>query len=126
MKRGVDMKKPPDASSERAGIPGLDIFKIAGQSISDYVPSLKIRGQREIRCPYTSIPEQMLALYLEYHPHVNFYQRGDASEAFVRAHHLHVPLGTPYLPLLASGSFDKTVKLWGRIHPANYGGDALL
>jgi len=38
----------------------------------------------------------MLALYLEYHPHVSFYQRGDASEAFAQARHLHTPLGTPY------------------------------
>lgn len=90
------MKKLSHASSERTGIPGLDIFKIAGQSISGYVPSLKIRDKREIRCPYTSIPEQMLAIYLEYHPHVSFYQRGDASEAFARARHLHIPLGTPY------------------------------
>jgi hypothetical protein len=90
------MKKPPDTSSERPGTRGLDIFKIASQSISGYIPSLKTGNPREIRCPYTSIPEQMLALYLEYHPHVSFYQRGDASEAFARARHLHTPLGTPY------------------------------
>jgi hypothetical protein len=89
---GTDSNTQP----KRPGTPGLDIFKIAGQSISGYIPSMKITGQSEIRCPYTSLPEQMLALYLEYHPHVSFYQRGDASEAFARAHHLHVPLGTPY------------------------------
>ncbi len=33
---------------------------------------------------------------MEYHPHVRSYQRGDASEAFARARHLHTPLGTPY------------------------------
>lgn len=86
------MKNPP----ERSGTPGLDIFKIAGQSMSGYIPSLKMGSIREIRCPYTSIPEQILAFYLEYHPHVSFYQRGDASEAFARARRLHIPLGTPY------------------------------
>ena len=90
------MKKSPDSSPERTGTPGLDIFKIAGQSISGYIPGLKTGKKQEIRCPYTSLPEQMLALYLEYHPHVRFYQRGDASETFARAHRLHTPPGTPY------------------------------
>lgn len=35
-------------------------------------------------------------MYLEYHPHVREYQRGDVSEDFARARHLHTPLGTPY------------------------------
>ncbi len=35
-------------------------------------------------------------MYLEYHPHVRAYQRGDVSEAFARARHLQTPLGTPY------------------------------
>lgn len=90
------MNKPSDASSKRPGTPGLDIFKIANQSISGYVPCFKTGNKREIRLPYASTPEQMLAIYLEYHPHVRFYQRGDVSEAFARARHLHTPLGTPY------------------------------
>ena len=90
------MKKSLNSLSERSGISGLDIFKIAGQSISGYIPSFKTENKQEIRLPYTSIPEQMLAIYLEYHPHVKFYQRGDASEAFARARHLYTPLGTPY------------------------------
>jgi hypothetical protein len=48
------MKEPPNASSERTGTPGLDIFKIAGQSISGYIPSFKTGSKREIRFPYTS------------------------------------------------------------------------
>lgn len=90
------MKKPPDSSLERPGISGLDIFKIANKSISGYIPSYKTGNKREICMPYTSTPEQMLAIYIEYHPHVSFYQRGDASEAFARARHLQTPLGTPY------------------------------
>jgi hypothetical protein len=39
--------------------------------------------------------ELKLALFLEYHPHVSFYQRGDASEVFARAYRLVTPLGTP-------------------------------
>jgi len=90
------MKPPPSGSSERIGTPGVDIFKIAGQSISGYVPGLKTRDKQVMRHPYTSLLEQRLSIYLEYHPHVRFYQRGDASEAFAQAHRLHTPLGTPY------------------------------
>lgn len=43
-----------------------------------------------------SLLELRLALHLEYHPHVRFYQRGDVSEAFARARRLITPLGTPY------------------------------
>lgn len=35
-------------------------------------------------------------MFLEYHPHVRTYQRGDASPAFVTAYHLFTPLPTPY------------------------------
>ena len=43
-----------------------------------------------------SLLEMRLALHLEYHPHVRFYQRGDVSEIFARTHRLITPLGTPY------------------------------
>ena len=86
----------PPSSPTRLGTPGLDVFKIAGTSISGYVPSEKTGDRKYIRQPYTSILEQRLSLYLEYHPHVRFYQRGDVSPAFVNAHHLNTPLGAPY------------------------------
>jgi hypothetical protein len=60
-----------DAPLTRPGTPGLDVFKIAGQSISGYLPSWK--GAQ-----------------------VRTFQRGDASPAFAEAHRLSVPLGTPY------------------------------
>src|SRR5579875_2186200 len=82
--------------SMRRGTPGLDIFKIAGRSISGFLPSFKTGDHTRIRQPFTTQLEERLALYLEYHPHVRTYQRGDASEAFAQARHLHTPLGTPY------------------------------
>lgn len=82
--------------SKRTGTPGLDVFKIAGNSISGYLPGFKTGDNRHVRVPYTTLLEQRLAMYLEYHPHVRSYQRGDASEAFVQAHHIAAPLGTPY------------------------------
>src|SRR5690242_11659197 len=84
------------ASSGRRGTPGLDIFKIAGRSISGFLPSLKTGNERQMRQPFTTQLEERLAIYLEYHPHVRTYQRGDASETFAQARHLHTPLGTPY------------------------------
>src|SRR5260370_42026672 len=82
--------------STRRGTPGLDIFKIAGNSISGFLHSFKTGDQSHVRQPFTTQLEERLALYLESHPHVRSYQRGDASESFARARHLHTPLGTPY------------------------------
>ena len=90
------METQPPLSASRPGIAGLDIFKIAGQSVSGYLPSLKGGDRRPVRQPYTSLLELRLALYLEYHPHVRTFQRGDASPAFAEAHRLLTPLGTPY------------------------------
>ena len=82
--------------SARVGTPGLDVFKIAGKSVSGFFPSFKTGDPRSIRVPYASLQEQHLALYLEYHPHVRSYQRGDMSAAFADARHIFTPLGTPY------------------------------
>jgi transposase len=90
------MEPEPRRPSERPGTPGLDVFKIAGQSISGFVHSFKTGDARRVRLPFTSRLEERLALYLEYHPHVRFLQRGDASPACTRAYDLATPLGTPY------------------------------
>jgi hypothetical protein len=90
------MDSPTSMSKGRIGTPGLDIFKIAGQSISGFLPSLKTGQNHLLRQPFTSLLEERLALYLEYHPQVCFYQRGDLSSAFASAYHLTTPLGTPY------------------------------
>ncbi|HMZ81960.1 MAG TPA: hypothetical protein PLL06_19845, partial [Acidobacteriota bacterium] len=90
------MEPPAAPSKSRQGTPGLDIFKIAGRSISGFLPSFKTGSAYLARQPFTSQLEERLALYLEYHPHVRSYQRGDASADFARARHLHTPLGTPY------------------------------
>lgn len=94
--KGKSMEMPPSVSASRPGTPGLDIFKIAGQSVPGYLPGLKGGDRRPVRQPYTSLLELYLALYLEYHPHVLAFQRGDASPAFAEAHRLLTPLGTPY------------------------------
>jgi hypothetical protein len=84
------------SSSTRPGTPGLDIFKIAGRSISGFVHSFKTGDLRRVRQPFTSRLEEQLAMFLEYHPHVRFYQRGDASPACASTYGLVTDLGTPY------------------------------
>jgi transposase len=81
---------------KRPGTPGLDVFKIAGRSISGFIHSFKTGDPRRVRLPFTTHLEERLAMYLEYSPHVRSYQRGDASEACVKTYDLAVPLGTPY------------------------------
>ena len=80
---------------EREGTPGIDIFQIAGQSISGWVPSQKTGDPVRNKMPYASTVEECLSIYLEYHPHVRTYQRGDISKAFAKAYNLATPLGTP-------------------------------
>src|SRR6266702_6607024 len=46
--------------------------------------------------PFTSRLEEQLCLFLEYHPHVRYYQRGDASPACATIYSLVTDLGTPY------------------------------
>jgi len=93
------MKSPESAQAtppEREGTPGIDIFTIAGKSISGWVPAQKAGDPVRIKIPYASTVERRLSLYLEYHPHVRTYQRGDVSKAFAKAYNLATPLGTPY------------------------------
>ncbi len=83
-------------ASTRPGTPGLDVFKIAGRSISGFLHSFKTGESRQVRLPFTTHLEDRLALFLEYHPHVRSYQRGDASVACATTYDLATPLGTPY------------------------------
>jgi Cytochrome P450 len=90
------MEAKQNTPSTRPGTPGLDVFKIAGQSISGFLRSFKTGDHLRPRQAFTSLLEERLAAYLEYHPHVRFYQRGDASEACANAYRLVTDLGTPY------------------------------
>ncbi len=49
---------------------GIDLFKIAGRSISGWIPSFKTGNQGHVRQPFCSHLEERLLLYLEYHPQV--------------------------------------------------------
>ncbi len=89
-------RRGAQVSPSLQGTRGLDIFAIAGASISGWYPSYKTDGAGPARHPFTTQLEFVLGLSLEYHPWVRTYQRGDMSAAFAQAHRLSAPLGTPY------------------------------
>ncbi len=75
-------------------VQGIDLFNIAGRSISGWVPSLKTGTP--IRQPFCSQLEERLLLWLEYHPLVTSYARGDIDQQFASAYRLPVPHHAPF------------------------------
>src|SRR6266567_3517474 len=73
---------------------GIDLFKIAGRSISGWVPSLKT--DTVIRQPFCSQLEERLLLWLEYHPLVTSYTRGDIGPQFATTYRLPLPQHAPF------------------------------
>ncbi len=90
------METQPLLSASRPGIAGLDIFKIAGQSVLGYLRGLKGADRRPVRQPYTSLLELRLALWLEYHPLVKSYARGDIGSQFATTYRLPIPKHAPF------------------------------
>jgi len=70
-------------------IEGVDLFKIAGRSISGWIPSLKTGTT--IRQPFCSQLEERLLLWLEYYPLVVNYARGDIDPEFATKYTLPIP-----------------------------------
>ncbi len=79
-----------------AAVRGIDLFKIAGESISGWIPSFKTGENRPTRQPFCSQMEERLLLYLEYHPQVAWYGRGDISPTFASTYKIATPLPTPF------------------------------
>src|SRR5262245_56024343 len=75
-------------------VEGIDLFKIAGRSISGWIPSLKTGAA--VRQPFCSQLEERLLLWLEYHPQVQSYARGDIGQAFATAYRLPMPKHAPF------------------------------
>lgn len=78
------------------GVRGIDLFKIAGVSISGWIPSWKTGDPRPTRQPFCSQMEEQLLLYLEYHPQVAWYGRGDISATFASTYKIATPQPVPY------------------------------
>ncbi len=75
---------------------GIDLFKIAGESISGWIPSFKTGEARPTRQPFCSQMEERLLLYLEYHPQVAWYGRGDISPTFASTYKVTTPRPVPF------------------------------
>ena len=77
-----------------SAIKGVDLFKIAGRSISGWIPSLKTGTT--IRHPFCSQLEERLLLWLEYHPLIVSYARGDIDLEFATRYRLPIPQHAPF------------------------------
>ena len=78
-------------------VEGIDLFKIAGRSISGWIPSLKTGST--LRQPFCSQLEERLLLWLEYHPLVASYARGDVGPQWALAYRLPIPKHAPAVAL---------------------------
>jgi hypothetical protein len=77
-------------------IEGIDLFKIAGRSISGWIPSLKTGTTAHVRQPFCSQLEERLLLWLEYNPQVACYTRGDIGQEFATTYRLPTPKNAPF------------------------------
>src|SRR5438093_182989 len=77
-------------------VDGVDLFKIAGRSISGWVPSFKMGATSPVKQPFCSQLEERLLLWLEYHPLVSCYARGDIGTPFATTYRLPAPKDAPF------------------------------
>src|SRR2546427_10235907 len=77
-------------------IAGIDLFKIAGRSIAGWIPSFKAGTASHVRQPFCSQLEERLLLWLEYHPLVAHYARGDIGPQFATTYRLPTPKHAPF------------------------------
>src|SRR5438128_48175 len=77
-------------------IAGIDLFKIAGRSIAGWIPSFKTGATSHVRQPFCSQLEERLLLWLEYHPQVACYARGDIGPQFATTYRLPTPQHAPF------------------------------
>jgi len=77
-------------------VEGIDLFKIAGRSISGWIPSFKAGTVSHVRQPFCSQLEERLLLWLEYNPQVISYARGDIGPQFATTYRLPTPKHAPF------------------------------
>lgn len=75
---------------------GINLFKIADRSISGWIPSLKTGNPHHVRQPFCSQLEERLLMFLEYHPQVAWYARGDIDAHFAATYRLPTPKEAPF------------------------------
>jgi hypothetical protein len=77
-------------------VEGIDLFKIANRSISGWVPSFKMGTVAPVKHPFCSQLEERLLLWLDYHPQVASYTRGDIGPQFATTYRLPLPNHAPF------------------------------
>jgi len=77
-------------------VEGIDLFKVAGRSISGWVPSFKMGATSPVKQPFCSQLEERLLLWLDYHPQVASYARGDIGPQFAATYRLPIPEHAPF------------------------------
>lgn len=77
-------------------VEGIDLFNIAGRSISGWIPSLKTGTASHVRQLFCSQLEERLLLWLEYNPQVACYARGDIGPQFATTCRLPTPKNAPF------------------------------
>ncbi len=64
--------------------------------VPGWVPSFKMGATFPVKQPFCSQLEERLLLWLEYHPQVVSYARGDIGQAFAAAYRLPIPKHAPF------------------------------
>jgi transposase len=77
-------------------VEGIDLFKIAGRSISGWIPSFKMGAASPVKQPFCNQLEERLLMWLEYHPQVVSYARGDIGPQFATTYRLPLPKHAPF------------------------------
>ena len=77
-------------------VEGINLFKVAGRSISGWVPSFKMAATSPVKQPFCSQLEERLLLWLDYHPQVASYARGDIGPQFAATYRLPIPEHVPF------------------------------
>jgi hypothetical protein len=77
-------------------VESIDLLKIAGRSISGWIPSYKTGHPGHVQQPFCSQLEARLLLALEYHPQVACYARGDIGPQFATTYRLPIPEDAPF------------------------------
>ncbi len=81
------------------GDPGLDIFTMAGETISGWQPIEKTGDGPKSRkaIPYATTVERDAINHLRFHPGFAYAQRGDIKVSFAKKHGLRHRLPVPYV-----------------------------
>ena len=77
-------------------VEGIDLFKVAGRSISGWVPSFKMGATSPVKQPFCRQLEERLLLWLDYHPQVVNYARGDIGPQFAATYRPPIPEHAPF------------------------------